>query len=382
MSQLEDILERAVADGCAPGIVAAAITPRGERLAAAAGVRESGKPHAMTADTVFWIASCTKAITTAAAMQLVEKGAIGLDDPLGPIIPALAHPRVLKGYDAAGMPITRPARTPLTLRHLLTHMSGLAYDFFSPELTAYLRAVDQSVAIGDTPDYPLIFEPGEGWQYGVGIDWAGQVIQAVSDQPLADYMDAHVFKPLGMTDSTFFPREDQSGRRAAVHRRVEGGGFVATPFGMPPEPHFMMGGGGLFSTVTDYMAFIGAILGEGASPGGARILKPQTVARMRDNHIGNLTVGPLQSANALMTNPFEPMPGVTKRWGLGFLINEDPGPAGRSAGSLAWAGLANCYYWIDPGTGAAGVMFAQVLPFADERILGTFETLERAVYAN
>ena len=380
MNSLQDILESAVAAGHAPGFVAAAITPSGEKIAAAAGVREAGAPAVMTTDTVFWIASCTKAITTVAALQLVERGQIDLDEPIGPRFPALANPSVLTGFDAAGEPITRPAREAITLRRLLTHTSGFAYDFYSADLTRYLAATSQTLSPARTPDIPLMFEPGAAWQYGIGIDWAGLVVEAVSGQPLADYFDAHILTPLGMSDTTFFPREDQAGRRAGVHQPVPGGGFAAIPFGMPPTPHFMMGGGGLYSTALDYLTFLSAILGGGQAPGGARILKSATVAMMRANQIGTLTVDALVTAQPSVAYTCELMPGVTKRWGLGFLINETPGPAGRSAGSLAWAGLANCYYWADPATGVAGILFSQLFPFADPKVLATFDAVERAVY--
>ena len=381
MSSLQDVLERAVAAGHAPGFAAAAITPSGMRIFAAAGVREAGAPAAMAADTVFWIASCTKAITSVAALQLVEQGRIDLDQPLGALLPALATPEVLTGYDANETPITRPARTPLTLRHLLTHTSGFAYDFCSADLARYLAATGKTVSPLETPDIPLMFEPGERLQYGISIDWAGKLVEAVSGEPFADYVETHILRPLGMSDTTFFPREDQAGRRAAMHQPLPDGGFAAIAFAMPPTPHFMMGGGGLYSTASDYLTFLSAILGGGQAPGRARILGSASVAMMRANQIGDLTVGAVESTQPHVAHRFEPMPGVTKKWSLGFLINETAVPGGRSAGSLAWAGLANCYYWADPATGVAGVLFSQLFPFADPKVLATFDAVERAVYA-
>jgi CubicO group peptidase (beta-lactamase class C family) len=233
---------------------------------------------------------------------------------------------------------------------------------------------------GGAPDIPLVFEPGERWQYGIGVDWAGVLIQQASGLPLADYMAQNIFTPLGMTDTSFFPGQAQAARQASVHQRQEDGGLAVIPFGMPSEPHFGMGGGGLYATAADYLTFLTAILGGGAV-GAARILKPETVALMTTNQVGDLQSGILRSAQPALSNDFDAFPGMEKRWGLGFLINQDKGPAGRSAGSLAWAGLANCYYWADPATGVAGVFMSQVLPFADPSVLDAFAAFEASVYA-
>jgi CubicO group peptidase (beta-lactamase class C family) len=376
MIDLQPILEAGVNAGRAPGFAAAVIARDGRRLTACAGVRGVDNPHPMTPDTLFSIASCTKAITSVAALQLVERGLVELDAPVGERLPALAAPRVLTGFDAAGAPITRPATRPITLRHLLTHTSGLAYDFCCADLATCLAASGGSLMSGADPDIPLMFEPGEAWQYGIGIDWAGRLIEAVTGKGLDAWCAEHIFAPLGMADTTFFPDAAQSARKASVHQRGPDGAFVAIPFGMPPTPHFMMGGAGLYGTADDYLTFLGAILA-----GGAPLLKPETYALMMDNHVGDLDAGILKTAQPAMSRDFEPLAGLTRRHGLAGLLNLDPVPGGRSAGALAWAGIANCYYWADPAAGAAGVVFAQLLPFADPDILATFDEVERAVYA-
>ncbi|MBS0410332.1 MAG: beta-lactamase family protein [Proteobacteria bacterium] len=360
--------------------MAAAVAGPEGLVSAAAGVRGADNPAAMSEDTVFWIASLTKALTSAAAMQLVEQGRVSLDEPVSRWLPRLAAPKVLEGFDADGKPLTRPARTPITLRHLLTHTSGLAYDFFSADLVRYLQATGESLMGAEDPDIPLLFEPGAGWQYGISTDWTGKLVEAVSGESLDAYMQAHLFEPLGMADTTFSPGEALAGRRASVHQRLPDGGVVPIPFGMPSPPYFAMGGGGLYATAGDYLKFLRAILGGGALE-GARILKAETVAEMARNQIGDLGVGALKTSNPMLSNDFEPMAGQPKGWGLGFLINHGPGPAGRGAGALAWAGLANCYYWIDPAAGRTGVVMSQVLPFADPKVLETFEAVERAAYA-
>jgi len=376
MIDLQSILDRGVKAGRAPGFSAAVISPGGGRQFACAGARGVDNAHPMTPDTLFSIASCTKAVTSVAAMQLVERGLVSLDEPVGERLPALAAPRVLTGFDAAGAPVTRPASRPITLRRLLTHTSGLAYDFCSADLTAYLATTGGSLLNGADPDIPLMFEPGEAWLYGIGVDWTGRLIEAVTGAGLDAWCGEHILAPLGMADTTFFPDEAQSARKASVHARTPEGGFVAIPFGMPPVNHFMMGGAGLYATAADYLKFLEAILA-----GGAPLMKPDTFAVMMDNHVGDLDAGALKTAQPAMTLDFEPLAGLTRRHGLAGLVNLDPVPGGRSAGALAWGGIANCYYWADPAAGAAGVVFAQVLPFADPEILKTFDEVERAVYA-
>ena len=369
---IQSVLDEAVAAGAAPGLVAAARLASGEAVFAAAGVRGLDNPEPMTLDTLFWIASFTKALTTAAALQLVEAGKIGLDDPVAGHLPALARPKVLEGFDADDRPRLRDAATPVTLRHLLTHTSGLAYDFCHADLAQYV-AVAGSNPTGAGGDIVLMFEPGSDWTYGTGLDWTGQLVEAVSGKPFDAYLAEHVFAPLGMTDSTFAPEEGP--RRASMHFRLPDGGLTAIPFATPGARSPSAGGGGLYSTAGDYLKFLAAILA-----GGAPILKPQTVAAMGVTEWEGEHVGVLPGVNARLTGHFDPLPGGAKHWGLGFVINPEAGPHGRSARSLAWAGLANCFYWADPETGVAGLMLSQVLPFGDPKLLDAYGAFERAVY--
>jgi CubicO group peptidase (beta-lactamase class C family) len=376
MQELTSILEAGVAAGQAPGFSAAVLTPEGARHLACVGARGADNPAPMTPDTLFVIASCSKAVSSVAALQLVERGLLDLDAPVGERLPALAAPRVLTGFDDAGNPLTRPAASPITLRHLLSHASGLAYDFTSETLASYVKATGASQAGGADPDYPLLFDPGEGWQYGVGIDWTGRLIEAVTGAGLDAFVGEHILRPLGMDDTTYFPDAAQTARRAGVCQSLPGGEFLPVPFAMPPVNHFMMGGAGLYSTAGDYLTFLAAI-----ASGGAPLLKPETFALMMTPQFGDRDAGAIRTAQPMMSRDYAPLAGLRPRHGLAGLINLDPVPGGRAAGSLAWAGLTNCYYWADPRSGVAGVLLAQVLPFADPAILATFEAMERAVYA-
>ncbi len=372
-ARIETALAQAVAGGL-PGLVVAARLPGGEVVEAAAGVRGLDNAAPMTPDTVFWIASFTKAITTAAALQLVEEGRVGLDEPVGAWLPTLASPKLLKGFDGEGRPILEAARAPVTLRRLLAHTSGLGYEFCSDDLTRYVAAVGPYPR-GVGPDAPLLFEPGSGWAYGINTDWTGRLIELVSGEGLDAYLQRRIFAPLGMSETSFSPSEAQRGRRASMHARGADGSLAPMAFEMPPTPHFGMGGGGLYSTAADYLKFLSAILA-----GGGPILSAASVAAMAASEWEGEEVGVLPAANPALCAGYDPLPGKVKRWGLGFLINPEPGPAGRSAGSLAWAGLGNCYYWADPATGAAGVFLAQHFPFADPATLTAFGAFERAVY--
>ena len=377
MSATERIRE-ALSEGLAaaglPGLVAAARLPSGEAVEVAVGVRGTADPAPMTSDTLFWMASCTKALTSVAALQLVEDGLVGLDDPVGRWLPRLAAPKVLKGFDAEEKPILEPASEPITLRRLLSHTSGFAYEFCSAPLARYQAATGQG-GFGEAPDPVLVFEPGQGWQYGIGIDWADKLIEAVSGETFDAYMRRRVFSPLGMDDSAFFPGEEQRSRLAPMHARTPDGGLTPIQFGMPPTPYFGMGGGGLYSSPSQYLRFLDSVLGKGP----ALLESAQALAA---SEIEGAQVGVLESAQAHMSNTFDPFPDAAKAWSLGFVVNLEPGPNGRAAGSLAWAGLSNCYYWIDPASGAAGVICAQFLPFADPRALAAFGAFERAVYAS
>lgn len=369
---LQALLDAAVSQGVAPGLTAAVSLPDGAVATYASGVRGISDPAPMSEDTVVWMASCTKAITSAAALELVARGKLDLDEPAGRLAPALAAPQVLEGFESDGQPRLRPARAPVTLRRLLTHTSGLAYDFFSADLARYFAATGGSLASGAAP---LLFEPGEGWQYGISTDATAWLVEAAAGEPFADFVSRELLGPLGMADTAFEPSPDQVARRAGLHHRLPDGGFAAAdPFPMVPA---FYGGGGLCSTAADYLKFLRAVIGDGAG-----VLSPQTIARLRAPQRCAGRPGELVTSAPPLSHDYRPMPGVAKSWTLGFLRNDEDVPGRRRAGSLAWGGLANCYYWADPASGVAGVLCAQFLPFADPRMLEVFDAFETAVYAS
>jgi CubicO group peptidase (beta-lactamase class C family) len=379
-SLVRAVLENAVASGAVAGVVAAVTDAGGTILEVAAGRQSLEAPEPMAVDSVFWVASMTKAITTVAALQLVEDGRLTLNDPIGKILPDLANPVVLTGFDQAGAPVTRPAEKKITLGQLLTHTSGFSYDFANADLARFLAVTKKPSAATGLKEglrQPLLFEPGTRWEYSIGIDWAGQAVEAVSGHRLDDYFAAHITGPLGMKDTVFSPGKARAARRAAMHKRTTDGGLEVVPWDPRPAPEFLAGGAGLYSTAPDYLAFMRMILNA-----GGEILLPETVEAMGRNQIGKLRAGAIGSADPALIAPSDFYPGMDAKWGLGFLLNPAPGPFGRSAGSLTWAGLPNCYYWIDPAKKIAAVILMQLLPSGDMGVLKTYAGFEAAVYAS
>ena len=380
----DTVLLNAVQAGHIPGVVASVSSGNDTLYEAAFGERALGQGVAMTPDTVFWLASMTKPIVGAAAMQLVEQGKLTLDEPAAKILPELAEVKLLTGWDAAGKPLLRAPKTQITLRQLLTHTAGFTSDIWNADSARYLKTMNlpragsgKKIALS----VPLTFEPGTRWEYGINIDWAGQLVAAASGMRLGEYLQKNITGPLGMSNTGFRISANMRARLATVHQRDPvTGALNTTPFEVPQETEFDPGGGGLYSTAGDYLRFSRIVLNQGRG-NGQQLLKPETLALMSKNAMGPLRVNFLSTQNPAASLDAEFFPGIEKTWGLTFMINEQQAPTGRSAGSLAWAGLPNAFFWIDPTKDLAGVILMQVLPFVDPRALGLFTDYEKAVYA-
>jgi methyl acetate hydrolase len=383
-SRIDAALRRAVEAREVPGIVAMAASEVGPLYEGAFGRRDVENGAAMTLDTVFRIASMTKAVTSVAAMQLVEEGRLGFDTPVPDLgEPALNAPQVLAGFDAAGKPRLRPATRPITLKHLLTHTAGFTYDWSNPNTRRYVETTGMPVtATGKLAALrqPLVFDPGERWEYGINIDWVGRIVEAVSGQKLDELLRDRIFSPLGMRDTAFATTPEQRARQARVHLKHPDGALEPQKLPEPFVPEFWAGGGGLHSTARDYLTFLEMLL-HGGTLHGARVLRPETVALMNQNHVGDLPAGVLRSIVPEWANDLDLFPGAPIRWGLGYMLNITSGPNGRSAGTVSWAGIFNSYYWLDPARRVAGVILTQMLPFADPTMLRLLGEFERGVYA-
>jgi methyl acetate hydrolase len=383
MVAIDEALAAGVERGDAPGVVALAATDAGLLYQGAFGRRGLDNDRPMTLDSVFWIASMTKAVTSVAAMQLVEQGRVGLDQPVVELVPAIADVRALDGFDHAGTARLRPPRRPITLRHLLTHTAGFGYDIWSADIGRYQEVHDipgiiecRNVCLYT----PLLADPGERWIYGISVDWVGKLVEAVSGQTLEAYFREHLFEPLAIADTGFVLSAARRARRVSMHQRQADGSFEVISHNIPQEPEFFMGGGGLYSTGPDYLRFARMLLGEGQLD-GTRVLRAETVREMGQNQIGELQVEPLRTAIPTSSNDADFFPGMRQQWGLGFLLNTEASPLGRGPYSLAWGGLANTYFWVDPSRKVAGVIMTQVLPFVDQGVMDLYSRFESGVYS-
>ncbi|HLX15586.1 MAG TPA: serine hydrolase domain-containing protein [Bradyrhizobium sp.] len=374
-AEIDRALQAKVAAREIPGVVAMAANQQSVIYQGAFGLRDMGATSHMSSDTIFRIASMVKLLTSVAALQLVERDKLKLDAPAGDVDPTLASAQVLTGFDAKGVPQLRSPQKPITLRSLLTHTSGFSYLLWDPQVVRYLK-----IARGDPalPRMPLMFEPGSRWAYGGGIDRVGKMVEIASGQSIDRYFSDHITGPLGMKDTAFSLTTEQRARQAHLHVRDADGKLKPRPLEKADAAKAFSGGGGIYSTAPDYLALLQALL-NGGSLREASILRPETVAMMSENQIGNLEAGILRTTNPALSNDVDFFPRVRLRWGLGHMINIDHVSDGRKAGSLTWAGLFNTYYWIDPTMRIAGVIMMQILPFADRQALRTYRQFERGI---
>jgi methyl acetate hydrolase len=363
------------------GVVVAVGDRDGTTFEASYGVRDTASGAPMTPDTRFQIASMTKAVTSVAALQCVERGLLTLDEPVSRWLPELADPQVVTGFDDTGAPILRPAASAITLRHLLTHTSGLGYDFMNAT-QAQVRVHQGGAAPHGTKAAllgPLLFDPGERWEYGTNTDWAGLAVEAATGTALDTWFETEIFAPLGMNETSFAMPQLPHTLATLYVRTEEGPMAFPSEFNGDEGREFNAGGAGLKSTARDYLRFIRAILRGGELDGG-RILSPESIALLTTNQIGRIAAGRMGTTMPIMALEYEAFPGMDCGWSLGFLINPEPGPNGRSAGSLAWAGIANCHYWIDPAQDRVAVFLTQLMPFGDPQALAAAHSFERMVY--
>jgi CubicO group peptidase (beta-lactamase class C family) len=375
MGEKRMTIAQALAQALGSAGIPGAVAMVGDR----AGVRETvAIGHA--AEAVFQLASMTKAVVSVAAMQLVEQGRLALDAPIGALLPDLAAPRVITGFGEDGSVQTRPAARPITLRHLLTHTSGMGYDFMHAD-QARARTAPVVPGTMDSIRVPLLFDPGDGWAYGISTDWVGLAVEAASGQRLDDYVAQHIAGPLGMTETVFRLDDRLKARLVPNMARGPDGALVPFPINIGGGAgEFVSGGGGMSGTAANYLRFVRMLL-NGGSLDGVTIMRPETVADMGRNQIGALRAGVMDTTMPALSAAIDWFPDMDTKWGLGFMINPETGPHGRGAGTLAWAGICNTYFWVDPANDVAAVLLMQLLPFGDPGALAVLSAFERAVYA-
>lgn len=365
-----------------PGVVAIATDRNANIYEGAAGKRMLGQDADMIVDSVFAIFSTTKAIAGTAALQLVEDGKLDLDAPAKIYAPEIGKLQVLEGFDERGQPKLRAPKRDVTTKMLLLHTAGFGYDFFNENYNRLAKEHGQPSVLTASKAAlatPLLFDPGDQWEYGSNIDWVGQVVEGITGKRLGEVMAERIFAPLEMESSAFVLSPDMRSRLARMHQREADGKLTAMADFELPEPEVHMGGHGLYSTVPDYCKFIRMWLNDGAGTHG-RVLKQETVQMAEKNHLGRMKIKGLPGVIPTLSNYAEFFPGMPKSWALTFMINDEDAPTGRPAGSLAWAGLPNLYFWIDRKNGIGGFWATQFFPFADPTSVGGYLDFETAVY--
>jgi CubicO group peptidase (beta-lactamase class C family) len=382
LGRMEAMPEEAAQAGDVPGAVATVVDADGVLFEAAGGNVTPGGDE-VTTDTMFWIASMTKALGTVGVLQLVEQGKIDLDAEVASYLPEFGELQVLDGFDG-NEPRLRPPRGAASVRQLLNHTAGLGYQFLNTDLNRWLELTGNPGPLSCDRvmlEAPLVNDPGTKWEYGTNVDWAGRVLEEVAGTTLDAYLSENLFDPLGMSDTTFRLSGEQRSRLMPIHQRQADGALLPTDQGLPPDPAMACSGHGCHGTARDYGRFLRALL-RGGELDGARILREETVDLALTPQLRSIQLpDTIPTADPDISNDVVALP-VRRDWGLGFELVLEDLPGMRRAGTGAWAGLSNCYYWLDRAGGRAGVFMTQVLPFFDERIINRCAQLEMAAYAD
>lgn len=380
---IDRLLAQSVSSGALPGVVAVVADRDGTLYEGAHGRLSVDGEQPARLDTMFWIASMTKPVVSAAALQLIERGELELEQPVADIVPAFGELPILQGFDGDA-PRLRPATRPVTLRHLLTHTSGCGYWFDNPDVLRYHQVTGVPDPLSgrlQALQVPRLFEAGERWEYGTSIDWLGRVVETVGGADLNAHVRAHIAEPLGMVDTTFDPSEAQRERLMAVHDARTNEPLRRSAVALPAEQEFWSGGGGLYSTAVDYLRFVRALL-RGGELDGERILRAETVELAFSDHLQGAPMPPEGTRSAVpeLSNDVPALP-FKQGFGLGLRLMLEDIPTMRRAGSGDWAGLCNTYFWIDRTSGIAAMLLTQVLPFFAGGVVQTLLGFEGSVYA-
>ncbi|HEY0937438.1 MAG TPA: serine hydrolase domain-containing protein [Trebonia sp.] len=379
---IDRVLKDAVDAGAVPHVAAIAADADGVFYEAGFGPRVAGQDGEVTPATEFGIMSMTKMVATVAALQLVEQGKLDLDAPVDTYRPEFAEVKVLDGFDG-DTPRLRPPASRATVRHLVTHTSGLGYWFWDENLVRYEKVTGlANVVPGRLGAFeaPMVADPGTRFVYGINTDWLGRVVEAVTGKGLDVVVKEAVTGPLGMDSTSFVLNAAQTATRAAVHVKDAGGNwFDAGDVVNRTDPDWWAGGHGLYSTPRDYIRFEQALL-RGGELNGTRILDPQTVEEAFRNQIGDLDVpAEIPTADPASSGPLHLGPGY--KWGYGLLLNTADVPGGRRAGTGAWAGLFNTHFWIDRSSGICASIYSNSLPFITPEAFRVYQDYETALYA-
>ena len=380
MSELNRVIDEAVARQDLPFAVAMTANANGVTWSGAAGEAAPGKTAAL--DTVFRIFSMTKAVGSTAAMILMDRGQLKPETTVESVLPEFAEIKLLEGFDANGKPKLRAPKVKATARHLATHTSGFVYEFWNADMPRYMEATGAPTILSGLKvalNYPLLFEPGERWDYGIGIDWLGQMVEKIDGRRIDQFCKEEIFDPLGMNDTRCEVEPHMAARLAGVSIRGEDGKFAPFDLAPPSHPEVYGMGHALYSTAPDYMRFLRMYLNKGQLD-GKRILSAACVDSMLANQIGSTPIPRMKTVAPAITADTEFFPGKRKSHSMAFMRFDEDIPGMRHAGSQAWAGVLNSHYWFDPKAGLAGLLMTQSLPFVEPRFMDTYERFERETY--
>ncbi|GKZ23484.1 hypothetical protein AbraIFM66951_008518 [Aspergillus brasiliensis] len=386
-----------------PGLVYCAVDRTGNTIFShASGKKSLDGDSSMTMDTIFWLASCTKLITSIACMQLVERGTLELDNSvqLELLAPELRNVQVLE-CTADGKFHLVPKQRSITLRMLLNHTSGFGYAFEDLKLRDWSRPIgldDFSGNVSDVLHRPLVNQPGTKFQYGVGLDWAGVIVERASGLSLEEYFQLFILQPMGIKNIGFFPTTEMRRSLASMHQRAKDGTLSVRdhlyryPL-LPPNPggeedRFCMGGAGCFGKPIEFCRVLAALLNDGTSPHtGAKIVTPETVKEMFTDQIPTMPRYCNEytpSGKPELANPCPVIPSaeedLTEGWGLSFSLSHTESPTGRAAGSGSWEGLANLFWFADRTNGIGAIIASQILPYGDLEVINCSESVEKIIY--
>lgn len=380
---MDEALEDAVASGAVPNVVAVAADRDGILYERGFGPRSPDDPTEVDADSHFRIMSMTKMVVTVVALALMEQYKLDIDAPVEEYCPEFADVRVLERIQD-GRPVLRPPARKATLKHLITHTSGLGYWFWDPDVLAWERAVDAPNVLSGSRrifEAPMVCDPGTRFVYGIGTDWLGRAVEAVCDRPLDEIVTTMVTGPLGMSQTGFLLDDDRLAGVVPVHLRGDDGSWASSEIELHRTPDYWSAGHGLYSTPSDYLRFQRMLLGDGTSPDGVTVLAPATVDAAFANQIDGLDF-PAEIPAADPASTFGLQVGPEHTWGHGLLVNTADQPGRRRAGSGAWAGFFNTHFWVDRTTGITGAIYAQMLPFLPPDAMRMYQEFETAVYAS
>ncbi len=317
----------------------------------------------------------TKPVTSVATMMLAEEGAFDLDDPVSMYLPDLAGRDVVTEVDEdAGIYRTEPADSEITIRQLLTHTSGLAYNFSNPTMQAMIDISGEP----NVTNLPLVAHPGTAWNYSGSTAVLGNLVSEISGLPLDEFLHSRIFEPLAMVDTFYRVPDDKRRRVVTVHRTVDG----ELVEGEVPETvqSVVRGDGGLYGTAPDYIRLLRMLL-NGGELDGTRLLSPDSVETMLTNQIGDIVVETQVSTNPARSLDF-PIGAGADKWGLGFQLTALTMPDMRAPGSYSWAGINNTHFWGDPEREIVAVILMQQLPFYGKDAMAVYEGFEQRVNRN